>query len=120
IDHDSVRDFAVGDAKLTFKAASSFKLEDHAATPVVSANGTKDGIVWVLSSKGWNSQDRRAVLYAADASDIARQLYTSNQNEMRDQAGYALRFNMPTVANGHVYVGAKSEVDVYGLLPAKR
>ena len=119
-DHDSLRDFEVEGGKLVFKAASSFRLEDHAATPTVSANGDKNGIVWVLSSKGWNSPDRRAVLYAADASDVSHQLYASSQNADRDSAGYALRFNVPTIANGHVYVGAKGEVDVYGLLPAKQ
>lgn len=119
-DHDSLRDFEVEGGKLVFKAASSFRLEDHAATPTVSANGDKNGIVWVLSSKGWNSPDRRAVLYAADASDVSHQLYASSRNADRDSAGYALRFNVPTIANGHVYVGAKGEVDVYGLLPAKQ
>jgi hypothetical protein len=119
-DHDSLRDFEVKDGKFIFKATSSFKLEDHAATPTVSANGNKDGIVWVLSSKGWASPDRRAVLYASDASNISHLLYTSNQNADRDHAGYALRFNVPTIMNGHVYVGAKGEVDVYGLLPAKQ
>jgi len=118
-DHDSLRDFEVKDGKLTFKAASSFKFEDHAATPTVSANGDKNGIVWVMSSKGWDSPDRRAVLYAADASNIARQLYSSNQNAARDGIGYALRFNIPTIVKGHVYVGAKGELDVYGLLPIK-
>jgi hypothetical protein len=29
-----------------------------------------------------------------------------------------LRFAIPTVADGRAYVGAKYEVDVYGLLPA--
>ncbi|MDE1178693.1 MAG: hypothetical protein PW789_19130 [Edaphobacter sp.] len=119
-DYDSLRDFEVKDGKLVFKAASSFKLEDHAATPMVSANGEKDGIVWVLSSKGWSSPDRLAVLYAADAADISHLLYTSSQNAARDNAGYALRFNIPTVVNGHVYVGAKGEVDVYGLLSQKQ
>jgi hypothetical protein len=119
-DHDSLRDFGVEDGKLVFKAASSFKLEDHAATPTVSANGNKNGIVWVMSSKGWNSPDRRAVLYAADASDISRLLFSSDQNAARDSAGYALRFNIPTIMNGHVYAGTKGEVDVYGLLPAKQ
>lgn len=119
-DYDALRDFEVSDGKLVFKAASSFKLEDHAATPTISANGDKDGIVWVMSSKGWASPDRQAVLYAADASDIGHLLYASNQNAARDGAGYALRFNIPTIANGHVYVGTKKEVDVYGLLPAKR
>lgn len=116
-DHDALRDYAVTEGKLNFRAASSFKLEDHAATPAVSANSDKDGIVWIVSSKGWASPDRQAVLYAADAADITRLLYASNQNTARDGAGYALRFNVPTIANGHVYVGAKGEVDVYGLLP---
>jgi hypothetical protein len=119
-DHDAVRDFEVKGGKLVFKAASSFKFEDHAATPTVSANGQKDGIVWVMSSKGWNSPDRQAVLYAADASNIGHLLYTSNQNAQRDGAGLALRFNIPTIVNGHVYVPARGEVDVYGLLAAKR
>jgi hypothetical protein len=119
-DYDALRDFDVRDGKLTFKAESSFKLEDHAATPTVSANGAKDGIVWVLSSKGWASPDRRAVLYAADASDVTHLLYASNQNSNRDNAGYALRFNIPTIVNGHVYVGAKGELDVYGLLPGNQ
>ncbi len=119
-DSDAVRDYEVKDGKLVFKAASSFALPDHAATPTVSANGTKDGIVWVLSSKGWNSPDRTAVLHAADASNISHELYNSEQNAGRDRAGTALRFNIPTIVNGHVYVAAKREVDVYGLLPAGR
>lgn len=118
-DHDALRDFVVHNGRLDFKAASTFKLEDHAATPTISANGSKDGIVWVVSSKGWNSPDRKAVLYAADASDVTHLLYASNQNSARDGAGYALRFNIPTIAHGHVYIGAKGEVDVYGLLPKK-
>ena len=119
-DSDALRDFEVKDGKLAFKAASSFRFEDHAATPSVSANGDKDGIVWVLSSKGWNSPDRNAVLHAADASNVARELYNSEQNAARDRAGTALRFNIPTIVNGLVYVAAKREVDVYGLLPAGR
>ena len=119
-DSDAVRDYEVKDGKLVFKAASSFRLPDHAATPAISANGDKDGVVWVLSSKGWNSPDRTAVLHAADASNIAHELYNSEQNAGRDRAGTALRFNVPTIVNGHVYVAAKREVDVYGLLPAGR
>jgi hypothetical protein len=119
-DSDAVRDFEVKDGKLVFKAASSFRLPDHAATPAVSANGDKDGIVWVLSSKGWNSPDRTAVLHAVDASNIAHELYNSEQNASRDRAGTALRFNIPTIVNGHVYAAAKREVDVYGLLSAGR
>ena len=52
-------------------------------------------------------------------SDTSRMLYDSEQNPSRDRAGLALRFNIPTIIDGHVYVGAKREVDVYGLLPKK-
>ena len=58
------------------------------------------------------------MLHAVDASKIAHELYNSEQNAARDRAGTALRFNVPAIVNGHVYVAAKREVDVYGLLPA--
>ncbi|KAA6457938.1 pyrrolo-quinoline quinone [Acidobacteria bacterium AB60] len=113
---DRLQEYRLVGGKLVFKAAATFSLRDHAATPAVSANGSKDGIVWVVSSKGWNSPDRTAVLHAVDASNVAHELYNSQQNARRDHAGLALRFNIPTVVNGHVYIGAKHEVDVYGLL----
>jgi hypothetical protein len=119
-DSDALRDYEVKDGKLSYKAASSFRFADHAATPAISANGGRDGIAWVVSSKGWNSPVRTAVLHAVDASDVARELYNSNQNAGRDGAGLAVRFNIPTIVNGHVYVGAKREVDVYGLLTVRR
>ena len=64
-------------------------------------------MLWVLRV----NDDRNAVLYPFDAVDISRLLYDSEQNPSR-----ALHFNIPTTMKGHVYVGAKHEVDVYGLL----
>ena len=117
-DDDGLRAFEVKNGKLSLKAASGNSLPAVSDTPTVSANGARDGVVWVLRSKVWNAPDRNAVLYAYDATDVAHELYNSEQNPSRDRAGLALRFNIPTVVNGRVYVGAKHEVDVYGLLPA--
>ena len=112
-------DYAVERGHLALKASGATRFFDSGATPAVSANGSKDGIVWAVSSKNWNEPARRpAVLYAYDASRVAYELYNTEQNSHRDRAGVALRFAIPTVVNGKVYVGTKGEVDVYGLLPS--
>jgi hypothetical protein len=116
-DGDVLRQFAVIDGKLSPRAASGFP--GVSATPTLSANGLDDGIVWLLRSKVWNAPDQPAALYAYDAANVAHELYNSEQNAGRDRPGLALRFNIPTVVNGHVYVGTKHEVDVYGLLPPR-
>jgi len=116
--HDVLRDFTVDHARLMLrKAAGGPKFTDPGATPTISANGTKDGIVWVIATKTWNGTDRNAVLHAYDAANIQKELYNTEENSARDRAGKALRFTIPTVVNGRVYIGANGEVDVYGLLP---
>jgi hypothetical protein len=87
------------------------------ATPTVSANSARDGIVWTISTRSWVAfSEKLAVLHAYDAMDVSRELYSSDQNSGRDQAGISVRFTIPSVVNGRVYVGARNEVDVYGLL----
>lgn len=119
---DFLRDYPLRAGRLPQEPAakSTTQFSDPGATPAISANGAQNGIVWVLSSKTWDGPDRTAALYAYDAENVARQLYNSNQEYERDHAGRALRFSIPTIANGRVYVGAKREVDVYGLLPVKK
>lgn len=120
---DWPRDLLLDGGRLALKLkaiAAGPRYIDPGATPTVSANGARDGVLWILASKGWRSPDRPAVLHAYDASDIKRHLYSSEENPSRDRAGMCLRFAIPTVANGRVYVGAKREVDVYGLLNARQ
>ena len=77
-------------------------------------------IVWAIDSTQYGSPGPGpgpAVLYAYDATNILTMLYSSAQNATRDAAGNAAKFAVPTVANGKVYVGTSTEVDVYGLLP---
>jgi hypothetical protein len=77
----------------------------------VSSNGSTAGIVWVLDG-------RAGVLYAFDATNLATELYDTGQaSGGRDKAGAPVKFAVPTVANGQVYVGTQTELDVYGLLP---
>jgi hypothetical protein len=88
----------------------------------VSANGTTAGsaVVWAIDGSQYGSPGPGpgpAVLYGYDATNIATPLYSSAQNATRDAAGNAVKFAVPTVANGKVYVGTSTEVDVYGLNP---
>jgi hypothetical protein len=113
---DRLRDFALENGQLKLKTRSNLKFENPGATPSVSADGNRNGIVWAIATKTWNGVEQPAVLYAFDASKIEEPLYTSEQNSQRDRAALATRFVIPLVVNGRVYFGARGEVEVYGLL----
>jgi PQQ-like domain len=85
--------------------------------PTISSNGTSSGIVWALD----NSSSCCQVLHAYDATALDFELYTSNQNPCgaNDTLNGAVKFSVPTVANGKVYVGGNGEVSVFGLPTSK-
>jgi hypothetical protein len=114
---DNLRDYAIRNGQLVLKTSSSMKFENPGATPSISADASKNAIVWAISTKVWNgSDDRPAVLYAFDATKLGAPIYTSEQNGARDRAAMATRFVIPIVVNGRVYFAARGEVEVYGLL----
>jgi hypothetical protein len=114
---DFLRDYAVKNDQLILNESSAVKFANPGATPSVSADGTKNAIVWAIATKTWNGPDNKpAVLYAFDAIKVSQPLYTSEQNSQRDRAALATRFVIPLVVNGRVYFGTRSEVEVYGLL----
>jgi hypothetical protein len=92
------------------------RFHNSGASPVVSSNGTRDAVIWLIESKTWNGADQPAILHAYDAADVTREIYNSETNARRDQPGNTLRFTIPTVANGRVYINAKRMICVYGLL----
>jgi hypothetical protein len=103
-------------------------------TPSVSASGTSNGIVWALDNGQYctppSTQCGPAVLHAYDAGNVGTELWNSSQSSA-DAAGYAVKFDVPTIANGKVYVATRGnntggamgstsvsgELDVYGLKP---
>ena len=63
------------------------------------------------------ASNKPSTLRAYDAANITHEIWNSGLNGTKDQAGPAVKFATPTVANGKVYVPTASEIDVYGLLP---
>jgi len=91
------------------------------STPAISANGTSSGILWAIERKDILSAlpgTHPGILYAYNASNVSQVLYNSSQNkQLRDQGGCANKFQVPTIANGKVYVGTQNELDIFGILP---
>ncbi len=101
-------------------------------SPSISASGTTGGIIWATDNSPYCTQQSpacgAAVLYALDASDVSMELWNSSI-VAGDQAGNAVKFAVPTIANGKVYLGTRGndtgngsssvlgELDVYGLKP---
>jgi hypothetical protein len=121
---DAIRAFSISNAKLA--TATSMQTTNvfpyPGATPSISANGTANGILWAVENSS-----TQGVLHAYDANALGTELYNSNQAGSRDAFGPGSKFNVPTVANGRVYVatqvdltnnpsGAKEGVAVYGAL----
>jgi hypothetical protein len=84
-------------------------------TPSISANATSNGILWALKL----SPNGDAVLHAYNATNLALELYNSQQTGTRDALGAYAKWSVPTVANGKVYVGTAAGVYVLGaILPS--
>jgi hypothetical protein len=101
------------------------------ANPSVSSGGTANGIVWMLDNSKHCTKGRTCaptVLHAYDATDVSKELWNSAMDPA-DAAGNAVKFSVPTVANGKVYVGTRGnntagvygstsisgQLDIYGL-----
>jgi hypothetical protein len=80
-------------------------------TTVASSNGTANGIIWTIQA-----DQSPEILRAYDPTDLGNLLYSSDQNPTRDTPGDAVKFAIPTVANGKVYVPSQMLLSVYGLL----
>jgi uncharacterized protein (TIGR03437 family) len=109
---DTLKAFSISGAQLgTSAGARSSQVFDYpGAVPTVSANGTANGIVWLLEGSS------AGTLHAYDASNVANELYNSQMKGGRDSLGSFVRFTVPTVVNGKVYAGTANSLVVFGLL----
>jgi hypothetical protein len=102
-------------------------------SPAISATGTTNGVVWALDNSQYCTNQSHgcgpAVLHAYDATSLV-ELWNSS-TVAADTAGNAVKFTVPSIANGKVYIGTRGnntggalistsvagELDVYGLQP---
>jgi hypothetical protein len=126
--------FSPPTAKLTAQETSAGAFGYPGTTPSISATGTTNGIVWALDNGKYCTDASPgcgpAVLHAYDAGNLGTELWNSALSSA-DAAGNAVKFVVPTIANGKVYVGTRGnntggalgstsvagELDVYGLKP---
>ena len=122
----------VGRREFGLVSMSAHSYQFPGATPSVSASGTQNGVVWALDNSSYCTEQSTscgpAVLHAYDATDLATELWNSSTNPL-DVAGNAVKFTVPTIANGRVYVGTRGnnaggadgststpgELEIYGL-----
>ena len=95
-------DAASGKLSLTPTSRGSFVFVFPGGQPVVSSNGTSNGIVWAVD------QSPASSLHAFDATDVSRELF-------RAPIGQAAKWAVATVINGKVFVATKSSLVVFGL-----
>jgi len=114
-DHDDIKQFPLINGTLTPQPVSQTTVAfggAGAGSTSITSNGNNNGILWALAHSSH-------ILYAFDATNLAIQLYNSRQAlHARDTLDLLIRFATPTISNGKVYVGGRSSLTVYGLLPA--
>jgi hypothetical protein len=96
-------------------STSSFTLGDEGSTTVISADGNNNAILWLIDATGYfNKPVTPAVLHAVNPADLSTEYYNSNMVSS-DVPGSPVKFSVPTVANGKVYVGTQTQLAVYAL-----
>lgn len=102
--------FTISNATLAKDTQSADIFQSRSGTNSISAEGATNGI-------SWNVAVRANQLRAYSASDFGQELWTSAQAaNNRDALGTAVKFSVPTVANGRVFVGTSATIVAYGLL----
>jgi hypothetical protein len=108
---DRIKAFPFQNARLGARSSqTSSTFVYPGVTPSISANGTANGILWAARNTA------AAGLHAYAATNLAVELFNTDQSGTRDRFGAGNKFITPTIASAHVYVGTTSGVGVFGLL----
>jgi hypothetical protein len=117
----------------SWTSQTSASFGGRGATPSISSNNDSNGIVWAIDATSFGTGNSvasagPAVLHAFEATNLGTELWNSSMVS-DDKAGDAVKFTVPTVANGKVYIGTRGndtttgsgatfgEIDAYGLKP---
>lgn len=111
--YDVIRAYSVSQNGLLSRMGGRIRTGYPGAGLSLSSNGNQGGIVWALRADEFASKGP-AVLYGFDARDLSL-LYHSDADALRDEPGPAVKFAIPTIAEGKVYVGTRDRLSVYGL-----
>ena len=108
----SMQAYALNNGLLsTSPVAQSVAFYDR-GLPSLSANGTTNGLIWLLRGPSYNAP----LLSAFNTASLAI-TYSSNMAAgERDTVGPIAHFATPTIANGKVYVGTTTQLVIYGLM----
>jgi hypothetical protein len=113
--NDVLKTFPISSGKFPTSTSSSgpITIGFPSPTPVISSNAGANPILWSIESDNFSS-GTNAILRATDPTNISSTLYDSSAKS-NDSPGAAVKFTVPTVANGKVYVGAANQLSFYGL-----
>jgi len=113
---DHLKAFRIANGSLTVNPIAEATTPNFGfpgSSPIVTADGTANAIVWVLQNDAYSSSGP-GVLHAYNANNLV-ELYNSSAQGTRDRLGGAVKFTVPMVANGKVYVGSQNQVSVFGI-----
>jgi hypothetical protein len=109
--NDVIKQFTISSSSGTALLSSTpvakgiFTFPFPGGQPVVSSNGSSNGIVWAVD----HAASTATALHAFDASSVSKTLYTS------PALGKGTKWSTPTVINGKVYVAINGKLIVFAL-----
>jgi fibronectin type 3 domain-containing protein len=120
--NDNIRAFQLTNGQLSTSptSISAAVYNVRGASFAISANVASNGVLWALQNNGASANNdvgNPGVLFAYDATNLSKVLYTSSQSGTRDTLDYAAKFSIPLVANGKVFVAGQTQLTAFGLLP---